>query len=156
MLLSPQCALGWIPEDRTSSITSAPFVTRCVRQAGEEGYQMMSKSATDELRGALEHLTQAKAGLLSQYQADGKAFEQSDLPEEPMRKPNIFFMAEKMSAVIDSIERSTGERQLALRERVKQEILGILPPGDMVELQHVDVFMMESSGSASVYDWTRV
>ena len=158
VILSPQYLLGWVPP---ASKTDIAALDRIAAVHTTPGMRKMSVSGPDEraVLAGFEHFRLAKTGALPEN------VRTSTIPSEPLGScmdtgdgmPLVSFLTEgtrlqDSAAAVTGV--STARWQSGIRDSL-QSLLGI-PPGDMNGLINVDVFMMESWGASSRFDWTGI
>ncbi len=159
VLVTPQYFLGWVPFAQEESVAALPNLASVMRSASMQKIQVEGHDAY-MLERAFEHCRRARAGLLTAGPTPSDAGETIDAPLDNAGLAGLQNFFNQYERANDSIAVLKGQpiedwRQEAQgRDTWLKKLVG-LPPGDMDGITNVDIFMLESTGASSVYDWTQ-
>ncbi len=152
-LVTPRLALGWIPAESMGRVQSLSAIASLVTSVDESRSRALGTEEDPAAEAAVEHFRNAKTGKVPAESPSGP--EGAPRPACTSLQPSpMLGFARKFEALADSIDAVKGYRDELFRLQLKKDIYYSEPPGDMTGILNVDVFMMESWGSSSMYDWT--
>jgi len=154
VLVTPGCFLGWVPEAARNPISTIENVSTIISTPVARKTAATGPDA-EQIDAAFDHFRLAKSGLL-QSSPSGIGPGRPDDPLDNTGVEALRNFARVYEKTGDSAATAQGQSPELWRRKTQDSAMSLLgiPPGDMNGVINVDVFMMESHGSSSVYNWT--
>jgi len=159
VLVTPRYFLGWVPDNLKDAVAALPKLSSLLtaphmRKSLEEGPDAVL------VERAFEHCRRARAGLLTTEQPTSEIEGPMDSPIDNAGLEELQEFLHRYERINDSVAVLKGQSTETWRKEAldtsswPRSLLGI-PYGDMHGVINVDIFMLESTGDSSVYDWTQ-